>query len=166
MQTELSSQVDDIIDVLRSNQGRNLGFEQLHSITGTPIPILRKWINVLEEHGLVRICYNFSNEEFTWVGNGRIGKKAEDEPPLQKISKIKAAKERAEYSQSEISLLLEDIKAAKSGIDALKERKNLYESRKSADNATMSILGLKLEDKKKRLAYLLLQARKLANNSN
>ncbi|MFH1307101.1 MAG: hypothetical protein ABIH83_05625 [Candidatus Micrarchaeota archaeon] len=156
---ELSSEVDYVIRILRANPNKNFNFKNLHNLTGMPVVLLRKWIELLEENGQVKISYNLSNEEVSWVGESR-----ERAAPPQ-IPEPNGSISKKTYDYANIPLLIEEIKTKKTLIERAEKRKMLFEEKNSADNATIRILELRIKEQKKDLFYLLNEARKLSKTN-
>ena len=160
---ELRSDIDHLIDILRSNPQTKFTVTKLHALTGFPISFLKKWIEVLEEQGHVRFFYNISDEEFSWDAKTRIEKekKASEISAPKKIAAYKQPVLLREYTENELNLLLEDINSAISQTKKLRARIETLKKSRNSDLAAIGISEHKLEEKRKLLTHLAEQAKKL-----
>jgi hypothetical protein len=156
-ENELSTDMDAVMSILSSKKGSYFNFKSLKSATGVPTSILKKWILMLEQEKKVRIVYRFSEIEFCWIGKEKPGREE------NKITHAHCGLTPEKCRQKNRELILDDIREERKLLVSLKKRKEDMIKRKSADNATITIIDMMLMKKKVELASLIEQAKKTAS---
>ena len=179
---ELRSDLDFLMDILRSNPATRFTISKLHVHTGLPVPFVKKWVGVLAERGHLRFFYNIPDHEFSWAregvpcnGNGgheysapveaapaHFGQLPQIFHPraVQNISGPGAQNLR-QYSRGEIGVLLEDIKKALGAAKRMDARVCALKKSHMTDLAALGIARHDLRQKKRELAHLLSEAKRL-----
>ncbi len=73
---EIRSDVDKIMDFLRSLHGQDASFSTIEQNTSLTHTRVRKWVRLLEEKRQVQVRYHFTSERVRWIG----AEKKTDEP--------------------------------------------------------------------------------------
>ncbi|MFH0927723.1 MAG: hypothetical protein V1822_04040 [Candidatus Micrarchaeota archaeon] len=162
---ELRSDIDYVIDVLRSNPTTKFTVAKLRSCTGLPIAFLKKWLGVLEEEGHIRFFYNIPEDEFCWVlgsNSAHIGRN------IGSASKAKPGpvhggdgKKFRQYDAGQMQALLSDIGGAIEEAKKLDGRVSAIKKSRVVDLAALGIARHGLAEKNKELAHLLSEAKRL-----
>ncbi|PIT84449.1 hypothetical protein COU37_03595 [Candidatus Micrarchaeota archaeon CG10_big_fil_rev_8_21_14_0_10_45_29] len=163
-QPELSSEVDGIINLLRSNPDKKFALQKLSLLTGLRPLFLKKWISVLEDMGMVKVAYSMSDEQVYWANSSatvdsekvQISRKRAGTSPLRA-----GRKTLKRYCKQDIGGLLADISEKREQIIKLERRQELLVGRKVADGTMQSMLNLQIARKKGELAHLLAEAKKI-----
>ncbi len=66
---EIKTEVDRLIDLLKTGAGKPMRLSELASLTGLTVPQTRKWIHILEERRQVRVRYNLAEEQVEWMAS-------------------------------------------------------------------------------------------------
>ncbi|MFA5108627.1 MAG: hypothetical protein WC492_03800 [Candidatus Micrarchaeia archaeon] len=155
----IQSELDSVINILRSNPHVRFSLDGLAKTSGMRPDFLKKWVRVLEDKGHVKIFYSISGEEFAWIGNGKIEDNNVRTTQFPKPQKSQGSKERA------VCALLGDIHQKQQTLSSLLERKRFLESKCTITNGEFHILQMQISRTKKELGTLLVQAKQITSES-
>lgn len=158
---ELRSDMDYLIEILRSNPKTKFTLSKLQTLTGFPSTFLKKWINVLEEQGHIRFFYNISDEEFTWVSNNSDKQVYNDKEIANYVHKQTHKVSRKTYTKKETTQLLGDIKVFMQETKTISARIEKLKKSRNVDLAAVQIAKHNLAQKKEELSHLLEQIKKI-----
>ncbi|MFH1094940.1 MAG: hypothetical protein V1728_01865 [Candidatus Micrarchaeota archaeon] len=91
---EIRSDVDKIMDFLRSLHGQDASFSTIEQNTSLTHARVRKWIRLLEEKRQVQVRYHFTSERVRWIG----AEKKTDEPAGSAESRIRTEDASSPYA--------------------------------------------------------------------
>jgi len=159
---EMRSDIDYLIDILRSNPQKKFTVARVRELTGLPISFLRKWVDVLGEQGHIRFFYGISDEEFVWNSNNKLAQEQTysqiDNPKTLVPARI--AVKLKEYEKESLGSLLEDIDILLEQTKKLSSRISVLKKSRNSDLTATGIAQHKLEEKKLELVHLISQAKK------
>lgn len=143
--------LDLLIDILRANPEQTFSYDKLSRLTSMTIPSIKKWTNLLELRGDVKIEYRLSEDAISWIGD-TFEKKDEDSVYRQEY--------REEDLKSQIKDMLESIQQTKERIASLKEKREML-ILENPDSPILKMYSDMLIDERVRLTGILKDAQKL-----
>jgi hypothetical protein len=147
--------VDILINLLRSNPHKEFSYPQLVILTGMSLDSLKKWIEILENRGDVQIIYRISEDVIRWIGL----QLAEKRVGIDTRQQTKLNRQQLSDQLTDIMTSIREAKKRVQMLDKLKRNLQLQDKPQSPLLKTYSDM---LEKEKLKLSALLKDANKLS----